>query len=240
MKPTPFLVCAALFVAAAQSSHALPPLVAIESDSEYRTLSWMDNYYAQPQPELLVKRVYVLSRMGFFEQEGQPAQSIGFFAAVFARNPDKLDAWFSDFRGLPSAHRRLLAAAAWVAGSPRAEAYLRQAPGIDAKRLEEVVSANRTLLADSPVLSPASMNLHWGAFLATGDARHIQQILTAVGSKTPGIAESARVSLALNASQHPRVLEICRAELERQPNAVRELLRAALDEAALANKQPTS
>lgn len=239
MRTLTLLLLAALAGTAARAGQPLPPLVAIESDAEFRTLTWLNHYYAEPQPELLVKRVFVLSRMGYFEQEGQAAQALGFFASIFARHPDKLAGWFREFRALPAAHRRLLASAAWLSGSRKGEAFLRGAPGVAPAALDDLLSHQPTPLAETEVLSVSSMNLQWGAFLASGDARHLRQILAAIGSKTPGIAQSARLSLALNASQHPRVLEICRAELDRQPNAVREQLRAVLDEAATARSLPT-
>ena len=80
-----------------------------------------------------------------------------------------------------------------------------------------------------PVLSPSSMNLHWGAFLASGKDRHIVSILEAMGSDRPGLHVAARTALAQNAATHPRVLQICQAELAKQPEEVRSELRAALN-----------
>jgi hypothetical protein len=80
----------------------------------------------------------------------------------------------------------------------------------------EPASVNQT-----PVVSAAAMNLRWGAFLASGDERHIVSVLEALGSNEPGLATSARYALAQDAASHPRVLEICREQLDRQPQAIR-------------------
>jgi hypothetical protein len=81
------------------------------------------------------------------------------------------------------------------------------------------------------------MNLQWGAFLASGEERNVTNILAAIGRGQ--IGDSARVSLAFNAAQHDRVLQICRAQLDKQPNEVRSVLRAVINDAET-KKQPTS
>ena len=239
MKSLNTLLAASLLLAAAQSTYALEKLVAVESAAEHNTLTWISQYYKNPQPELLVKRAYILSDMGYFEGEGQPAQAVGFFAAIFAQHPEKVDGWISSFRGLPAKHQRLLASAAWLASQPRGASRLQElSTGSDSAALADLVSQKPTSLAHATVQSQSSMYMQWGAFLATGQENHIIAILTAVGEKAPGLAESARLSLAMNAAQDDRVMEICQTQLDKQPKDVQEVLRAAINEAA--NKTPAS
>ena len=239
MKFIKTVLTASLLLAAAQSTYALEKLVAVESAAEFNTLTWVNQYYKNPQPDLLVKRAYILSDMGYFEQEGQPAQAIGFFAALFAQHPEKVDGWIASFRGLPVKHQRLMAAAAWLAGQPRGESRLRElSTSTELAELTALVSQKSAGLAQTPVLSQSSMYMQWGAYLATGKETHIIAILTAVGDKTPGLADSARLSLAMNAAQDDRVLQICQAQLDKQPKEVQEMLRAAINEAA--TKSPAS
>jgi hypothetical protein len=77
------------------------------------------------------------------------------------------------------------------------------------------------------------MNLQWGAFLADGDERHVIAILEAIGSDQPELGSIAQRTLAVAASAHPRVLEICRAQLDREPEDIRSGLRAALNAAGI-------
>jgi len=228
MKSIPTLVVGLLLLSAAQAAPTLPKLVAIESDAEYNTLTWVNGYYKNPQPDVLVKRVYVMSRMGYFEQEGQTAQAVGFFATIFAQNPARVDAWFAEFRALPAAHQRLLAAAAWKAGLPRGENRVKSAPGASETAVADLLSQKPVSLGETAVLSVASMNFEWGAFLASGNERHVVNILAAVGSQTPDLTASARISLAMRAAQDSRVMDICRTQLNSQPAAVQDFLRAAL------------
>ena len=198
---------------------------------------WVSGYYQNPRPDDLLPSVYALSRSGYFESVGQPALAVGFFTTVFAQNPHRVSYWLAQAAGLPEQHRRILAAAAWKSGSATGARLLREmADNTDAGLRSEI----RGLLANgsepvgnTPVLSASSMNLQWGAFLASGDERHIINLLAALGSDRPGVVTSARFALAQNAIAHPRVLEICRAQLDKQPASVRGELEAALNAAAV-------
>ncbi|HRE04490.1 MAG TPA: hypothetical protein PKX00_02705 [Opitutaceae bacterium] len=205
-----------------------------------RAQTWLASYYQDPQPAQLPKAVHGLSREGYFEGDGQPAQAIGFFSTVFASNSGLVDYWFSQFRTLPVRHQRVLASALWYAGDPRGESMLREmsinsSPEVR-DGIDRLLASNARPIVKTPVLSESSMNLQWGAFLASGREEHITNILAAVGSGQPGLHEAARISLAMNAATHSRVMEICRTQLDKQPNEVRSMLRAALNEAETQRK----
>jgi len=198
--------------------------------------AWFETYYLNPAPDELPVALRQLSREGFFEEPGRIALGIGFISAVFARHPARIDTWLRELGDLPEQHQRLLAAALWQAGDPLGADLLRKFGRTSSLReeIERLAATPSQLVIDTPVRSEASMNLQWGAFLASGDERHIVAILDAIGRNEPGLTNAARVSLAQNAAAHPRVFEICRAQLERQPEDVRGVLRAALQSAALA------
>jgi hypothetical protein len=194
---------------------------------------WVENYYLNPEADKIVPAVYALSRGGYFEQAGQPATAIGFLGAVFARNPGKLDGWMQAFRDLPAAHRRLVAAALWYSGSPEGAGLLRDlARDSDAAVRTEIENLaagwRQPSLAATPVLSRSSLDLQWGAFLGSGDPQHVRNVLAALGSGERQVGVAARLALAQKAQAHPRVYEICQAEIARQPDGVREELSTAL------------
>lgn len=223
MKTLRSLVVAGLALAASFAARADTPAQA-----------WLETYYLNPRPAELSQRVHSLSRSGWFEQEGNTATGIGFLATVFAQNPGRVTSWLSDLSDLPLEHRRLVAAALWQAGNPAGATALKGLAGRSAVRDEVIALANRTSpsVAATPVLSPSSMNLQWGAFLASGQEKHVVAILEAMGTDRPGLDIAARQALAQNVAAHPRVLEICRIQLERQPESVRAEVRAALNAAA--------
>jgi len=193
---------------------------------------WMQNYYRAPQPDQVVPAVMALSRAGAFEGAGQPATAIGFLSEVFAQNPGRVAGWVEFFRDLPEHDRRVVTAALWYSGVPEGERELRRDVGTAGSalraELDALLAQGPVALARTPVLSESSLNLQWGAFLATGDAQHIVQALAALGSSEAGLSAAARTSLARKAASHPRVYEICQAEMNRQPADVRDQLRTAL------------
>ena len=193
---------------------------------------WLAHYYQAPQADQVVTAVFALSRSGYFEGEGQPATAIGFLSAVFAQNPEKVDGWMAEFRNLPVAHQRLVASALWYSGLPAGDRQLR-ALAVDSspeirREVEQMLGLGVTAVSKTPVLSEASLNLQWGAFLASGDQQHIVNALAALGSGEAGLSVAARTTLAEKAASHQRVYEICQAQLARQPAKVRDQMQTAL------------
>jgi hypothetical protein len=195
----------------------------------------MENYYQRPAPDALVQAVCSLSDDGYFEEPSRQYAAYGFFATVFQQNPKRVDRWLRETRFLPPSSRRVLAIAAWLAGDPDGARQVRAlfAPFDYPVRAEvdRVLAAKPASVYQTPVVSAAAMNLRWGAFLASGDERHIVSVLDALGSNEPGLATSARYALAQDAASHPRVLEICREQLDRQPQAIRTEIQAVVDDA---------
>jgi hypothetical protein len=212
-----------------------PTYGAVTTNPESRAESWFSHYYQNPRPDDLLVSVHQLSARGFFEQPGNTATAIGFFAAIFNENPHRVGQWLSQTADLPDAHRRILAAAAWQSGNPRGLALMRELSandqGVVRVQVNDLLRRGPATVAETPVLSESSLRLQWGAFLATGSDRHVVAMLTALGSNQPDLTIAVRYALAENAANHTRVLDICRAELSRQPEAVRSEIRAALNAA---------
>lgn len=196
--------------------------------------AWLQSYYLNPRPAELSPAVHSMSKTGWFEASGNTATAIGFLGTVFAANPERINGWLEDLADLPLNHRRLVAAALWQAGHPYGSELLKRLSKNSNVRdeVQALAARSSTSIAQTPVASPSSMNLQWGAFLASGNERHVVAILNGMGADRPGLDLVARQSLAQNAVAHPRVLEICRVQLDRQPESVRAELRAALNAAA--------
>jgi hypothetical protein len=198
---------------------------------------WLAHYYENPRPAALPLAVHQLSREGYFEGVGNTATAIGFFATVFSQNPQEINYWLHETADLPEAHRRVLVSAAWMAGSPRGSELLRtMSESTDQgtrMQITDLLRREPTPVAATPVRSESSMNLQWGAFLASGGEQHIVSVLAALGSDETSLSTAARYSLAQNATEHRRVLDICRDQLDKQPASVRSELRAALNEAGV-------
>ncbi|HVS53721.1 MAG TPA: hypothetical protein VHD62_15300 [Opitutaceae bacterium] len=205
--------------------------------AELSAAAWLETYYLDPQPAELPHAIQRLSREGYFDRAGNIPIAIGFISTIFAQHPERVDAWLVELNGLPLKHQRLIAASLWQAGHPLGAELLPRLAEFQADRaaVASLASKPSTDILDTPVVSPQSMNLRWGAFLASGDERHIVAVLEAIGSDIPALGATAQRALAQDAAAHPRVLEICRAQLEREPEEIRSALRAALNDAAPAH-----
>lgn len=219
MKTLPRILVASLALALAASLRA-----------EVSAQAWLESYYLNPQPAELPRAIQQLSRDGYLDRGENTATAIGFLGAIFAQHPDRVAGWLDQLGTLPAKHQRLVVSAVWQSGHSSGNDLLRRFAENSPHRpaLEHLASLPRQSLAETPVRSPSSMRLQWGAFLATGDERHIVSILDAFGLNEPALTSATRLALAQNAAAHPRVLEICRAQLERQPEEIRSELRAAL------------
>ncbi len=198
--------------------------------------NWISQFSQNPRPDDLVQAVYSLDRAGYFDGPGQPATAIGFFSVVFKESPSEVEGWLKDsFKFLPEQHRRILAAAAWLAGSPAGAKQLREladhAYGDARGEVYQLLATKPVPVSKIAVVSEGTMNVQWGAFLASGDEAPILKVFAALGSNEPGLATSARFALAQKAAEYPRVLQICREQLDRQPQAIRAEIQAALNEA---------
>jgi hypothetical protein len=200
------------------------------TEIELSARGWLETYYLVPQPDAVVTRVKALSLSGFFERPGNTALGIGFLATLFTQHPDRLEGWLNELGTLPVVHQRLLAAALWQAGHDAAPDVLRIMSADSPVRHEvlRLVDVPAQLIVDTPVRSISSLNLQWGAFLASGNERHILRIIEALGPDAPGLDAAALTTFAHIIAAHPRVQEICRTQLRLQPPANRTVLEALL------------
>lgn len=205
----------------------------LAAKAEVSAQAWLETYYQNPQPNRLPAAVAELSSSGYFEQKGHIPLAIGFLSTVFAQNPNRVDEWLFAMDDLPVSTQRLVACALWQSGNPKgADLLANLAEDSSIRRKVLNLAASRSLAVENtPVLSTQSMNLQWGAFLASGSEKPVVAILEAMGER-PSLDADARVAIAQNAAAHPRVMEICRAQLDRQPESVRAEVRAALNQAA--------
>ncbi len=201
--------------------------------AEISAQAWLETYYLNPQPAELPRAIENLSRDGYFARPENTAVAIGFIGTVFAQNPDRVEGWLSQLSHLPARDQRLLAAALWQSGHALGNNHLRALAQNSPVRagVERLATLPTQVIAETTVRSPSSMRLQWGAFLASGEERHMVAILDGFGLNDASLNSAARMALAQNAAAHPRVMEICRTQLDRQPAEVQSVLRAALGHA---------
>ncbi len=158
-------------------------------------------------------------------EEAWPLLSV-YAACLGARNKPHLDGWARESLAMSDDFKMVFAYASWYADFPGSAERLR--PLIDSmpedlshrRRIEFMLDQEPADFATLPVSSPAALDYLWACFLATGETRFVDRIMTALPPKHQSfddpefgdiqdilLAGAARWSLASNAFQHPRVLK---------------------------------
>ncbi|HVZ63603.1 MAG TPA: hypothetical protein VG936_03370 [Lacunisphaera sp.] len=180
-----------LFKAGAAPAHAAAgagPMTPVELDR------LATHYYQRPQPELIGRLIEGLGASGFLLDRRDVF--VGFFARVFAANPDRIDGW-----------RKIATQQDQGVQNVFASALVWGGPG--AKPAREV--------------SVAQNDRDWGGYFASGDVEYLRRLageMHWVGERDDNnfwVGATAMWSLARNAAEHPAVrptLEACRSEAD--------------------------
>ena len=179
---------------------------------------WMTYYYLFPEPSLTPSALHLLEEEDALDKENVLPPISSFLSRVFLQNPDKIHEWVSQ-APLTEEHKKGLLPL--VLRLTRLPAAITEAEEIE----KTIPSADRVIthLDLSPdkldtfyISSPSDLDMFWGCFLATGDKRYVEKIITTVpwSKKLTGsinkisIGAAAVWSLTSNAQQHKRVLQI--------------------------------
>jgi hypothetical protein len=162
-----------------------------------------------------------------------------FVGHVFAENPKSVPTWFAELREGSEEQLRFLALAIWFSRVPDWESYLKRLDtGSSARMTEYVADLRRTRSWDihsSSFDNRTEQFMVSEAFFATGDEGYV---LDAIRSLDPDRSAGARTAaqhwLLDNAKFHSAIVEVCRAEIARQPAAVAALLTDIVREAEMA------
>jgi hypothetical protein len=176
------------------------------------------------------------------------AVSIG---RIFRENREHLSSWYREMGSLDPAATRVIWQALWWSDTEEARAILRSEaesrPGSEeAKEIAVGLAHPPPDLLTLEISRPWDLDALWVSFLVTGDDRYVRRVVTALALAKPAesgvteqelgkllLGEVAKWSLTSNARTHPRVLEICRKELEEpHPSTVLEHLESVISEAS--------
>jgi hypothetical protein len=168
---------------------------------------WLTYYYLKPRPELTVPSLGVIDRELQKEEGRSLADEVGrggmrtFYARVFEQNVAVVEEAAQKLPSMPTGQQAFIREALRRCGTP------------DCARVLGAQSADRVT---PPRQDPGTLDDSWAAFFATGDAKYVQEVIEVLPwSEIRGdvarllTGGAARWSLASNAYQHRRVLEIC-------------------------------
>jgi hypothetical protein len=230
------------------ASQSRPALIVSAKDvtTEEQLNEWLTYYYLHPRPDLTISAMHLMSKDGWLSKTNSETPLAAFFAQVFSRNEDKVTDWLTELDASTEDQEKIGALALWMAHTNNAQQLLRL---MATKGSLSHQSYMKKLLADDhppdflkdAVSSPGFLDSLWGSFFATGDERFVQRIIGTLpllkseeNAQDVLIGGAAKWSLTSNAIQHPKVLEICEAELTKsageQKSALAEVIANARKE----------
>ncbi|HNM52479.1 MAG TPA: hypothetical protein PKN86_22340, partial [Candidatus Obscuribacter sp.] len=195
-----------------------------EIKTSYDLQIWQTYYYLFPEPALLVSAVKRMEADGTFDSLGSSPPACAFLASVFAQNADKIAAWVEELRCLSPEHRELILPVAlkW-SGNEKAIDLAGKITGGDNILLRELGSLSLApdKLDKLKIDSPSHLDMLWGCFMASGDRRYLEKIMSVlpwlrkkdVELSQIIIAGAAEWSLTSNCYQHKKVMQICEEEM---------------------------
>ena len=189
---------------------------------------WMTSYYDSPSPERFVEEVRTPTNAGVFNDRKSQPYFIAFLSQVMAQNPERVERWLKEFEDLDEKQRTVVLSAAWYSDTEPAMAYFQK------KQLKAWAEQDAPSILKMKVNSPATLDMLWGHFMATGERKPIRRIVSAFqlsnysgalkrlkeSKQTPqdkkeawfdATFQAAQWSLTSNCTQHPKVLDHCKA-----------------------------
>lgn len=204
---------------------------------------WMTWYYTHPEPARTGDAILAASRLGILKDGVAAPPLFGFLAGVLAKEPAFAESLAKQLSTLPASDQPVLVLGIWYSGHPDTKKLIADL----ARSLPSQRVAIRSLTKGTPPRltdisleeGPWVLDALWGYFMATGDEAPVVRIMAAlpwveVRGNVPKmmIGGAARWSLTANAIQHPRVLEICKAQLPKQEKKVADALAEVVAQAA--------
>jgi len=187
-----------------------------------------------------------MSAQGLLQKPNTSTPFCMFLANVFAANPAKVEAWFGELRSGAEDQKSALALTLWMTGTSGSKDLLKSLSKEGSASFQQYVNE---LLADGhhpdflydEINKPSCIDALWVGFFASGDERYVKKIISALplvqekgDVERMLIGGAARWSLASNAYQHTKVMQICEAQLKELPADQR----AALAEVVKTAREP--
>jgi hypothetical protein len=203
---------------------------------------WMMTYYQHPSPDRIPEVLAAIEPLT--KDPGGAMFAVGFLSAVFEDYPDKIAMWTKNLDAMAEPQRKYVLRAVWFAATPEAQEVLLNVGRDKLIGYFKIdMSSRRAFPADERMINfAADLDYYWGRFFARGSDVPLRRIIAALPWQqnkpitTPitddekklatrwAMGAAAQWGLTANARRHPRVLEICKAELAKASGPARDYL----------------
>ncbi|HUN93438.1 MAG TPA: hypothetical protein VMU33_15420 [Burkholderiaceae bacterium] len=208
-------------------SPAAPSLQPSTFQSVADLSAWTARYYLNPEPGRLGEALRLMDTAGLLDSDDAAPGIAGFLSGVVRRNPASIATIQAQLQDLPEERQAPLVLALIYAATPAARdaAAAAVAPHPRMKRrFQRQLDAPPTTVEQIALEEgPWVLDALWGDFMATGDRSAVERVIGALAyadgkedTARESIGAAAAWSLASNATQDARVLQICEEALPQQ------------------------
>jgi hypothetical protein len=210
---------------------------------------WVTYYYKRPEPAALVDAMLALSKQGAFKDANTASPFWGFLAGALSKQRAMVPATVKRLAVLPVEEQPVVILGLWYSGHPDTKSLLaglaNEMP-LQRSMIEDLSRSTPPKLVELPLeRDPGVMAALWGNFMATGDEAPVLRVIealpfTMIAQGDPQRLAMGRVaewSLASNAAQHPRVMEILRRQASARTGIMANLLNRTIAKAEAAARQ---
>jgi len=203
-------------------------------DEQCRRITY---FYLNPSPEMVESDIREEAGKGYYTDPRTSTLWV-FWGMVFRQFPDRIAGWLEALSDLPLLEREFVYQAAWFSDCPESHSCLEKlikSGGEETAFLELLTSEQPLDLLTMEISHPAHLDMLWNAFMASGDKAVVERIIGVLSWLQDDsdiakllIRKTAAWSLASNAFQHGRVMDICREQLANCPDEVRDKLQQVI------------
>jgi len=205
---------------------------------------WVTYYYLKPEPFRIPGAVVAASRLGVLKDVEATPPFFGFIAGILEKEPSIAHFLVERMDQVAEADRPVVILGIWYSGhadTPRLmETISKRFP--KHKPMISKLGAKGFRIVQIPLDRGAWLvDALWGYFMATGEELPVTRIISTLpwselkdSTTKMSTAQSARWSLAANAAQHVRVMEILNAQQNSQPPEVAGALKEIISKAGSA------
>lgn len=213
-----------------------------EFTKQEHILKFINDYRTDPQPKKLSKVVRAMGNLGLFRDIDTAGVHVGFIAGVLGSNPELTEQLITEMFPMPPEDQVALIKAIAFSGLANwktvLERFVERMPARHGLIHKYLYGDGKTL-DDAPLAgSSFVLDAHWGYYFATGNADSVRRIVSTMqwaiernDLEKLTIASMAKWTLATNASRDKDLLDILKAEVNRQPKKMRAQLAEVIEAA---------
>ena len=207
-------------------------------------LKFINDYRDDKQPDRVPDAIRAMVRLGLLNDPEKAGIYIGFLAGFIGENQISAEKYIEQMFPLPPREQVVLIKAIAYSGLPEWKdllgRFVERMPARKVMIKKYLYGKGKTLRQLKPQDGPNVIDVLWGYYFATGWWEPAQRIIAALALaqekndvEVLTIGAMAKWTLATNATRDKNLLDLAKAEMNHQPETVRQELREVIEAAEL-------